>query len=185
MTITPPRRLRAHRGAAPSAQVARVSSVLEHVASAIGGGKDLGDSNDSRFDHMAGIDSKSFQGPDETRTPDKTRVDVVRLGDTEVGRFTFQPGWRWSECIKPVVGTESCQTDHVGYVASGRLGVEHQDGTQVTLSPVMLTASHPVTMPGSRATRSSSASNSRVPLPTRRANPDNRPRSRVHGSRPA
>ena len=59
---------------------------------------------------MAGIDSKNFDEPDETRTPDKTRVDVVRLGDTEVGRFTFQPGWRWSECIKPVVGTESCQT---------------------------------------------------------------------------
>ena len=84
---------------------------------------------------MAGIDSKNFDEPDETRTPDKTRVDVVRLGDTEVARFTFQPGWRWSECIKPVVGTESCQTDHVGYVASGRLSVEHQDGTQVTLSP--------------------------------------------------
>ena len=84
---------------------------------------------------MTGIDSKNFDQPDETRTPDKTRVDVVRLGDTEVGRFTFQPGWRWSECIKPVVGTESCQTDHVGYVESGRLCVEHEDGSQVTLSP--------------------------------------------------
>lgn len=41
---------------------------------------------------MAGIDSKSFDEPDETRTPDKTRVDIVRLGDTEVGRFTFAPG---------------------------------------------------------------------------------------------
>ena len=84
---------------------------------------------------MAGIDSKSFDQPDETRTPDKTRVEVVRLGDTEVGRFTFAPGWRWSECIKPVVGGESCQVDHVGYVASGRLGVTHEDGSQVTLSP--------------------------------------------------
>ena len=84
---------------------------------------------------MSGIDSKNFDQPDESRTPDKTRVDVVRLGETEVGRFTFQPGWRWSECIKPVVGTESCQTDHVGYVASGRLGVAHEDGSTVTLSP--------------------------------------------------
>ena len=83
---------------------------------------------------MAGIDSKSFDQPDETRTPDKTRVDVVRLGDTEVGRFTFSPGWRWSECIKPVVGGESCQVDHVGFAASGRLGVAHSDGTQVTVS---------------------------------------------------
>jgi hypothetical protein len=83
---------------------------------------------------MAGIDSKSFDQPDETRTPDKTKVDVVRLGDTDVGRFTFSPGWRWSECIKPVVGTESCQVDHVGYVASGRLGVAHEDGSTATLT---------------------------------------------------
>lgn len=84
---------------------------------------------------MPGIASKRFDQPDETRTPDKTRVDVVRLGDTEVGRFTFQPGWRWAECIKPVVGGESCQVDHVGYVASGRLTVTHEDGTQVSLAP--------------------------------------------------
>lgn len=82
---------------------------------------------------MSGIESKSFDQPDESRTPDKTRVDVVRLADTEVGRFTFQPGWRWSECIKPVVGTDSCQVDHVGYAASGRLTVEHEDGTRATL----------------------------------------------------
>jgi hypothetical protein len=84
---------------------------------------------------MTGIDSKSFDQPDETRTPSKTRIDVVRLGDTEVGRFTFSPGWRWSECIKPVVGTDSCQVDHVGYVAAGRLGVAHDDGSKVSLSP--------------------------------------------------
>jgi hypothetical protein len=84
---------------------------------------------------MPGIVNKSFDEPDETRTPDKTRVDVVRLGETEVGRFTFQPGWRWSECIKPVVGTDSCQTDHVGYAASGHLVVEHEDGSRATLGP--------------------------------------------------
>ncbi|MDQ3222344.1 MAG: cupin domain-containing protein [Gemmatimonadota bacterium] len=85
---------------------------------------------------MASIESKTFDQPDETRTPDKTRVDVVRVGGAEVGRFTFQPGWRWSECIKPVVGTDLCQTDHVGYLESGRLTVRHeQDGTEVTLSP--------------------------------------------------
>jgi hypothetical protein len=83
---------------------------------------------------MAGIETKTFDEPDERRTPDKTRVDVVRLGDTEVGRFTFQPGWRWSECIKPVVGTESCQVDHVGFVAAGRLTVVHEDGSRGTVS---------------------------------------------------
>ena len=83
---------------------------------------------------MATMESKSFDQPDETRTPDKTRVDVVRLGDSEVGRFTFQPGWRWSECVKPVAKTESCQVDHLGYVASGSLTVQHEDGTTATVS---------------------------------------------------
>ena len=55
---------------------------------------------------MAGIEGKNFDSPDETRTPDKTRVDIVRVGGNEVGRFTFQPGWKWSECIKPVVAYE-------------------------------------------------------------------------------
>jgi hypothetical protein len=83
---------------------------------------------------MAGIESRSFDEPDETRTPDKTRIELVHLGDTDVGRFTFSPGWRWSECIKPVVGTESCQVDHIGVAVSGRISVAHDDGTKTSLS---------------------------------------------------
>jgi hypothetical protein len=83
---------------------------------------------------VSGIESKSFAKPDETRTPAKTRVDVVHVGGTEVGRFTFEPGWKWSECIKPVVGTERCQNDHVGYLESGRLAVVHEDGTELEIS---------------------------------------------------
>ena len=79
---------------------------------------------------MAGIERKSLDSPDETRTPEKTRVDVVRLGATTVGRMEAQPGWRWSECIKPIVGGDSCQVRHVGYVVSGSLQVEHEDGTK-------------------------------------------------------
>ena len=48
--------------------------------------------------------------------------------------MTVQPGWRWSECIKPVVGNDTCQARHVGAVVSGRLAVKHNDGTQVELS---------------------------------------------------
>jgi hypothetical protein len=84
---------------------------------------------------MAGVQSRDFGSPDETRTPDKTQVDVVRMGGTTVGRFTFEPGWRWSECVKPVAGTESCQARHVGVVGSGRLAVSHEDGTEVELGP--------------------------------------------------
>ncbi len=84
---------------------------------------------------MAGVESRAFDSPDETRTPDKTRVDVVRIGATTAARLSFEPGWRWSECIKPVVGTESCQVRHVGVVHSGQMVVRHDDGTEVEIGP--------------------------------------------------
>jgi quercetin dioxygenase-like cupin family protein len=84
---------------------------------------------------MPGVETRDFDSPDETRTPDKTRVEVVRLGGATAARFTFAPGWRWSECVKPVAGTDTCQARHVGVVHEGRLGVRHDDGTEVELSP--------------------------------------------------
>jgi uncharacterized cupin superfamily protein len=84
---------------------------------------------------VAGVESRDFDSPDETRTPEKTRVDVVRMGATTAGRFAFEPGWRWSECVKPVVGTESCQLRHIGVVHSGRLAIKHEDGTEVEIGP--------------------------------------------------
>ena len=84
---------------------------------------------------MAGVESKNMDTPDEVRSPEKTRVDVVTVGNSEVGRLTLQPGWRWSECIKPVVGTDSCQAEHLGYSISGRMHVEHEDGTTVEIGP--------------------------------------------------
>ena len=84
---------------------------------------------------MAGVTARSFDNPDETRKPDKTQVEVVDLGDVKAARMRLSPGWRWSECIKPVVGTDSCQARHVGTVASGRLRVRHDDGTEIELVP--------------------------------------------------
>ncbi|RNL79008.1 cupin domain-containing protein [Nocardioides marmorisolisilvae] len=81
------------------------------------------------------IHSKSFEEPDERRAPDKTQVDVVRLPGATVSRSTFQPGWRWSECIKPVAGTDSCQVHHVGALISGQLEIQHDDGTTLRLIP--------------------------------------------------
>ena len=78
---------------------------------------------------MAGIETRDFSAPDETRTPEKTTVELVKVGGGEIGRYTFQPGWKWSECIKPVVQTDSCQVEHVGYAVSGQMHVEHEDGT--------------------------------------------------------
>jgi hypothetical protein len=82
---------------------------------------------------MAGVQKLDFDSPDETRAPEKTRAELVRVGSTTVGRLTLQPGWRWSECIKPIVATESCQIRHVGFVGSGTMHVVHDDGTQLDL----------------------------------------------------
>jgi hypothetical protein len=84
---------------------------------------------------VAGIATKSFDTPDETRTPPNTEVAVVRLGTETAARFTFQPGWRWSESVKPIAKTDSCQARHVGAIVSGRLHVEHIDGTEGDAGP--------------------------------------------------
>jgi hypothetical protein len=84
---------------------------------------------------MAGVEALNFDSPDETRTPDKTRVDVIHMGNSTAARMAFEPGWKWSECVKPVAGTDSCQVRHVGIVQSGRLHVAHDDGTELDLGP--------------------------------------------------
>jgi hypothetical protein len=85
--------------------------------------------------NMAGLIGKRFDAPDETRNPDKTTMDVVDLDGVKAARIAFQPGWRWSECIKPVVGGDSCQAHHVGMIASGRMHVIHDDGSEMDIEP--------------------------------------------------
>ena len=80
------------------------------------------------------IEAKSFASPDEVRTPSKTRVEVNHIQGFTLGRFHLDPGWRWSECIKPVAKTDTCQISHVGCAISGRLTVQLQDGTKKTIS---------------------------------------------------
>ena len=84
---------------------------------------------------MSSLEIKSLDRPDESRTPEKTSVGVVHLGGASVARLTAQPGWRWSECIKPVVGGDSCQAAHLGYVVSGRLHVRADDGSEADVGP--------------------------------------------------
>jgi hypothetical protein len=84
---------------------------------------------------MASIETRGMDQPDEMRTPDKSTVAVVHLGGASVARMTFQPGWRWDECIKPVAGTDSCQAAHLGYVVSGTLHVRADDGTEADATP--------------------------------------------------
>jgi hypothetical protein len=84
---------------------------------------------------MASIETKNLDRPDESRTPEKTNVSVVHLGDATVARLTAQPGWRRSDCIKPVVGTERCEAAHLEYAVSGSLHIASADGTEADLSP--------------------------------------------------
>src|SRR5258708_12654476 len=78
---------------------------------------------------------KSFDAPEETRAIDKGKIEVVDLGDMKAMQTTFEPGWRWSECVKPIVGTESCEVGHLIHVISGRMGVRMNDGSEVEFGP--------------------------------------------------
>jgi uncharacterized cupin superfamily protein len=84
---------------------------------------------------MTGIMSKNFAAADEKRTPERTTVETVGLGQVKAARFTLEPGWSWSECIKPIAQTDTCQARHVGAVISGQLHVSHVDGTECELGP--------------------------------------------------
>ena len=79
------------------------------------------------------LESKSFDSPDETRMPPNARIDIVNLTGYTLARARFEPGWRWSESVKPIAGTESCQFTHVGTVIQGRLGVRLDDGTELEI----------------------------------------------------
>lgn len=74
--------------------------------------------------------AKSHETPDEIRTPEKTKGEIVRLDGFTLGRFRMDPGWKWSQNIKPIVHTESCQLSHVGHAISGSITVRLNDGTE-------------------------------------------------------
>lgn len=79
-------------------------------------------------------ETKSIDSATEVREFPKGRVEVVTVGTTTLTRSIMQPGWRWSECVKPIAGTESCQVQHNGYSISGQLRVL-QDGTETEINP--------------------------------------------------
>lgn len=75
--------------------------------------------------------------PDETRSfrDGKGKMDVFFLGDSTVGRGEFEPGWRWSQHVKPIAGTPSCQAIHTGYILEGRMVVKMDDGAETEYVP--------------------------------------------------
>ena len=79
---------------------------------------------------MKKIEAKSLNSPDEIRTFDKGKVELVKIDGATVGRAIFQPGWRWSESVKPLAKTKSCEAPHFNYHVSGTLRVRMDDGTE-------------------------------------------------------
>ena len=84
---------------------------------------------------MARLQRKFLANPEEVRTFPNGRVEIFSLDDLDVGRSSFQPGWRWSVDVKPIAGTASCQYHHVGIVISGNLHVEMEDGLSLEIPP--------------------------------------------------
>jgi hypothetical protein len=79
---------------------------------------------------MKKMETKSFGVPDEIRKFDKGKVELVKIGGATIGRAVFEPGWKWSTSVKPIVNTKSCEAPHFQYHVSGTLKVVMDDGTE-------------------------------------------------------
>ena len=81
------------------------------------------------------MQKKSLNSPDETRTFDKGKLDLTKIGDTSIGRIYLEPGWSWEKCMKPIAKTQSCEASHTQYVVSGRMRVKMNDGSEEEYGP--------------------------------------------------
>jgi hypothetical protein len=92
---------------------------------------------------MASSEVQSFASPAEVRSFEKGQAEIVNIHGGAVGRFTLQPGWRWSQHVKPIVGTELCEAPHFQYHVSGRLHVVMTDGSEFEVGPGSVSAIAP------------------------------------------
>lgn len=84
---------------------------------------------------MSKMEGKSLNHPDEVRTFDGGKLELIRIGGATVGRATFQPGWRWSKSVRPIAKTKSCEAPHFQYHVSGTIRVLMDDGTERDFKP--------------------------------------------------
>jgi hypothetical protein len=89
---------------------------------------------------LSTYEHKDFAAPDEVREFDKGRVELVNIGTGAVGRLVLDPGWRWSESVKPIAGTELCEAPHFQYHVSGTLRFITADGMEIDATPGMVTS---------------------------------------------
>ena len=84
---------------------------------------------------MAKSEQKKFNQPDEVRTFEKGKLELIKMSGGFIGRLTLEPGWRWSKHVKPIAGTRSCEAAHSGYVLSGRMRIVMDDGQEAEIGP--------------------------------------------------
>src|SRR5512138_554936 len=84
---------------------------------------------------MSHAEHKSMSQADEVRTFSHGRLEVVNIGGASIGRIVLEPGWRWSEHVKPIVNTEFCEAPHFQYHVSGRLHVKMTGGEEFEIGP--------------------------------------------------
>lgn len=75
-------------------------------------------------------EAKSFEKPDEVREFPHGRMELVKIGGAVVGRAKLEPGWRWSEDVRPIIKTDSCEAAHFMYFVSGVVRARMNDGTE-------------------------------------------------------
>ena len=80
---------------------------------------------------MSAAERKTFDHPDETRSFEKGSLDLVDVAGAQIGRLVLDPGWRWSDHVKPLAGTEWCEAPHFQYHVSGTLRIQMADGTEL------------------------------------------------------
>jgi hypothetical protein len=90
--------------------------------------------------HTATAEQKSFATPDETRTFENGVVDLIDIGGSQIGRLTLQPGWRWSDHVRPIAGTDLCEAPHFQYHVQGTLRIRMADGSELDAVPGDVTA---------------------------------------------
>jgi uncharacterized cupin superfamily protein len=84
---------------------------------------------------MPRMQKKNLDSPDETRSFDKGKLELVSISGVTFGRATLEPGWKWSTSVKPIVKTTSCEAPHTQYIISGQLKIAMDDGQEELLSP--------------------------------------------------
>lgn len=89
----------------------------------------------SPFTNSGKAELKSFGKPDEVREFPNGKLELIKIGNATIGRATFQPGWKWSTSVQPLVKTKSCEAPHFQYHVSGELMIKMDDGTILQCKP--------------------------------------------------